>query len=179
MSSCSNPQNFHHSRATNLLFRRSRMCCRFGASGLQLCAPVANRGVVLVWFSQKDGAPSVAVSMPARSARPEKDEKKPVAGRTFVRWPKVTFPYTAASARAEGSAELLFQVDEQGQALKTSVSYSIPSRLYGDQARAGSRHALFSPSIPNEGTTKTICIRLPFNFCLRNMVNTRSPLCIY
>ena len=179
MSACSNPQNFHHSRATNLLFRRSRTCCRFGASGLQLCAPVANRGVVLVWLPQKDGAPSVAVSMPARSAKPETDEKKPVAGRTFVRRPKVTFPYAAAAAGAEGSAELLFQVDEQGQALKTSVSHSIPSRLYGDQARAGSRHALFSPAIPNEGTTKTICIRLPCNFCLRNMVNTRNPSCIY
>ncbi len=145
----------------------------------KLCAPIASRGVVLVWFSQKDGVPSVSVSVPARPAKAEAASKKSVTDRTFVRRPKVSFPYAAARAGIEGSAELLFQVDEQGQALKTTVLYSIPSRLYGDEARSGSRRALFSPAMQGEGTSKTTCIRLPFNFCMTNMVSTRNPSCIY
>jgi TonB family protein len=144
----------------------------------KLCAPVAGKGVMLVWFEEKNGAPSVSVS--ARKPEPESvpvDGVPRAAPRTLVVRPKVDFPIAAQRAGMEGSAELLLKTNHQGELLQATVLFSIPHKVFGDEARAGSRRSKFSVGAPDEDAQKTLCIILPFKFCLTSFVNYPSPVC--
>lgn len=144
----------------------------------KLCVPVVGKGVILVWFEEKNGAPSVSVS--TQKQEPESapvDGKPRAAPRTFVVRPKVDFPTAARRAGLEGSAELLLKANHQGELLQATVLFSIPHRMFGDEARAGSRRVKFSAGAPDEDAQKTLCIIMPFKFCLTSFVDYPSPAC--
>lgn len=138
----------------------------------KLCAPVAAKGVILVWFEENNGTPSVSVSTPKQEPESAPVDGKPrAAPRTFVLRPKVDFPARARLAGMEGSTEILIKANHQGELLQATVLFSIPHRIFGDEARAGSRRVKISAGPPDEDMQKTVCIVVPFNFCLKNFVD--------
>lgn len=144
----------------------------------KLCAPVAAKGIILVWFEEKNGAPSVSVSTPKQEPVSASVDGKPrAAPRTFVVRPKVNFPTGARRAGMEGSTEILIKANHQGELLQATVLFSIPHRMFGDAARAGSTRVKFSAGSPEEDVQKTVCIVVPFNFCLTNFVDYRHWAC--
>ena len=129
--------------------------------------PVVSTGVVLVWFEEKDGIPTVSVSVPKwPSASGVADAKLKNLPREFVNRPKIEYPFSAQRAGVEGFAELLFNVNHQGEALQTTVLYSIPNKMFGDAAIAGSRRVRFSAGAPDDDIKKNVCILVPFKYCL-------------
>ena len=111
--------------------------------------------------------PSVSVSMPKwPSASGIADAKPKRFPRVFLNRPKVEYPVSARRAGMEGSTELLFNVNYQGEALQTTVLYSIPSKIFGEAAIAGSRRVKFSAGAPDDESKKNVCILVPFKYCL-------------
>ena len=49
--------------------------------------------------------------------------------------------------------------------------YSIPHKAFGEAALAGSRRVKFSSGAPEEDAQKTVCILLPFRYCLTAIPN--------
>ena len=124
------------------------------------------------------GSPSVSVSTPKKKPVSATVDGKPRAvPRTFATRPKVEYPYAARRAGMEGSAELLFKADNQGEVLQTRLLYSIPSKVFGDAALAGSRRAKFTAAAPEEDAQKTVCILLPFLYCLRGGATYPNSAC--
>ena len=139
------------------------------AIGKEICMPVVSTGVVLVWFEEKDGIPTVSVSVPKwPSASGVADAKPKNLPREFVNRPKIEYPFSAQRAGVEGFAELLFNVNHQGEALQTTVLYSIPNKIFGDAAIAGSRRVRFSAGAPDDDVKKNVCILVPFKYCLES-----------
>ena len=137
------------------------------AIGKETCMPVVSTGVVLVWFEEKDGIPSVSVSMPKwPSASGAADAKPKNFPRVIVNRAKPEYPSSARRAGIEGFAELLFNVNHQGEVLQTTVLYSIPNKIFGDAAIAGSRWVRFSAGAPDDDVKKNVCILMPFKYCL-------------
>ena len=148
------------------------------AIGNETCMPVVSTGVVLVWFEEKDGMPSVSVSMPKRpSASGTADAKPKRFPRVFVNRPKIEYPFRARIAGMEGSAELLFNVNHQGETLQTTVLYSIPNKIFGDAAIAGSRRVKFVAGAPDDDAKKNVCTILPFYYCLESDASYPMPAC--
>ena len=142
------------------------------------CAPVASNGVLLVWFEEKDGIPSVSVSSPKRQPISVATDIKPrPLPRVFLYSPKPEYPYRARLAGMEGSAELLFNANHQGEVLQTTVLYSIPNKIFGDAAITGSRRVKFSAGAPADDPQKTVCILVPFNYCLTSGVAYPNSAC--
>ena len=137
------------------------------AIGKEVCMPVVSTGVVLVWFEEKDGIPTVSVSVPKwPSASGVADAKPKNLPREFVNRPKIEYPFSARRAGMEGAAELLFNVNYEGEALQTTVLYSIPNKIFGDAAIAGSRRVRFSAGAPDDDVKKNVCFVVPFKYCL-------------
>lgn len=135
----------------------------------ELCAPVASNGVLLVWFEEKEGKPSVSVSTPKAKpvSEPVDGKPRPVL-RNFVVRPKVEYPVAARRLGVEGAAELLFKVSQQGEVLQTRVLYSLPNKQFGDHSIYGSRRVSFTAGTSGDDPQKTICILVPFTYCLEN-----------
>jgi TonB family protein len=145
----------------------------------KLCAPVASSGVILVWFEEKDGKPSVSVSVPKSSSERETNKPAVSASRvTFKVRPKVDYPSDARRVGMEGSAELLFQVNPQGEVIQTKLRYSIPNKIFGDEAIRGARRAQFSLSAAGDVPEKNLCIVLPISFCLQSLATYPSQACL-
>ena len=139
------------------------------AIGKETCMPVVSTGVALVWFEEKDGMPSVSVSMPKwPSAGGVADTKPKNFPRVFVNRPKIEYPFSARRAAMEGATELLFNVNYEGEALQTTVLYSIPNKIFGDAAISGSRRVRFSAGAPDDDVKKNVCIVVPFKYCLQS-----------
>ncbi len=131
------------------------------------CAPVASNGVLLVWFEEKNGVPSVSVSTPKRQQVSVAPDAKPrPTPRVFISRPKPEYPVGARRAGMEGSTELLFSANHQGEVLQTTVLYSIPNKIFGDAAITGARRVKFSPGAPEVDPQKSVCILVPFKYCL-------------
>jgi len=135
------------------------------------CQPKRSDGVLSVWFEEKRDGPSVSVSTPVNknNAKVTEDDGKPhVTPRVYEWRPKVDYPAAAHNAGMEGATELLFLVDLQGNVLQTKVLYSTPHKIFGEAAIQGSRRTKFSAGKPDEINKKTICILVPFLFCVSN-----------
>lgn len=145
----------------------------------KLCAPATSTGVVLVWFEEKDGKPAVSVSVPKISS--EREVNKATAGTsrlTLKVRPKVEYPSDARRAGMEGSAELLFQVNPQGEVIQTKLLYSVPNKIFGDEAIRGARRTQFSLSAAGDAPEKNLCIIIPFFFCLQSPATYPSQACL-
>jgi TonB family protein len=142
------------------------------------CAPVASNGVVLVWFEEKNGEPSVSVSTP-RPIPPvaSVDAKPRPAPRTFRVGPKVEYPPAARRAGLEGFAELLFLADEKGEVVGSKVLYSVPNNIFGDDALRGSRRVRYSDAAPGADAQTTTCIVVPFAYCLSDGARYPNSAC--
>ena len=148
------------------------------AIGKETCMPVVSTGVVLVWFEEKDGMPSVSVSMPKwPSASRVADAKPRYFPRVFLYRPKPEYPASARRAGMEGSTELLFNVDYQGEVLQTTVLYSIPAKIFGEAAIFGSRRVKFSAGAPDDDAKKNVCILVPFKYCLSASASYPNAFC--
>ena len=142
------------------------------------CAPIASTGVLLVWFEERDGKPVVSVSMPKMQppAKPIDAKPAPVPRDLEIR-PKATYPRSARRAGMEGTAELLFKVDQKGEVLQTRVVYSSPLKEFGEEALAGARRVKFSAAAADADIQKAICIVAPYVFCLPDGAKHPSPAC--
>ena len=142
------------------------------------CAPTPSNGVLLVWFEEKNGVPSVSVSTPKRQPAGENVDAKPrPLPRVFLNSPKPEYPSGARRAGKEGSAELLLNVNHQGDVLQTTVLYSIPNKIFGDAAIVGARRVKFSAGAPEDDAQKTVCILVPFKYCLTSGATYPNSAC--
>ena len=142
------------------------------------CTPTASNGVLLVWFEERNGVPSVSVSTPKRQPVSETADAKPKPfPRVFLNSPKPEYPSGARRAGMEGSAELLFNVNHQGDVLQTTALYSIPNKIFGDAAIAGARRVKFSAGAPEDDAQKTVCILVPFKYCLTSGATYPNSAC--
>jgi TonB family protein len=145
----------------------------------KLCAPVASTGVVLVWFEEKDGKPSVSVSVPKNSSEPGANNAAAATPRVTLKVrPKVEYPPDARRVGMEGSTELLFQVNPQGEIIQTRPLYSIPNKKFGDEALRGARRTQFSLSAAGDAPAKNLCISIAFFFCLKSPATYPSQACL-
>ena len=145
----------------------------------KLCAPVASTGVVLVWFEEKDGKPSVSVSTPKISSEPEANKAAIATPRVTMKIrPKVEYPTDARRVGMEGSAELLFQVSPQGEVIQTKLLYAVPDKIFGDEALRGARRTQFSLSAAADAPAKNLCVLLPISFCLQSPVTYPAQACL-
>jgi TonB family protein len=145
----------------------------------KLCAPVASSGSVLVWFEEKDGKPAVSVSVPKNSPGREANKAAvPMPRVTLKVRPKVEYPSDARRAGMEGSAELLFQINPQGEVIQTRLLYSIPNKIFGDESLLGARRTQFSLSGTSDAPEKNRCIALPLLFCLQSPATYPSQACL-
>jgi TonB family protein len=145
----------------------------------KLCTPVASRGVVLVWFEEKEGKPSVSVSVPKNSSERESNKVAVSMPRVTMKVrPKVEYPSDARRAGMEGSAELLFQINPLGEVMQTTLLYSIPNKIFGDESLRGARRTQFSLSGASDAPEKNRCIALPLFFCLQSPATYPSPACL-
>ena len=142
------------------------------------CAPTISDGVLLVWFEEKNGVPSVSVSTPKRQPVSETADAKPrPLPRVFLNRPKPEYPSDARRAGMEGSAELLLNVNHQGDVLQTTVLSSIPHKMFGDSAYAGARRVKFSAGAPEDDAQKPACILVPFKYSLTSGARYPSSAC--
>ncbi len=145
----------------------------------KICAPVATSGVVLVWFEEKAGKPSVSVSVPKNSSEREANKAALSMPRVTLKVrPKVEYPSDARRTGMEGSAELLFQINPLGEVMQTTLLYSIPNKIFGDESLRGARRTQFSLSGTSDAPEKNRCITIPFFFCLKSPASYPSPACL-
>lgn len=142
------------------------------------CMPIASNGVLSVWFEEKNGSPSVSVSTPKRQPVIGKADAKPrPLPRVYLNRPRPEYPQSARRAGMEGYTELLFSANHEGEVVQTTVLYSIPNKIFGDAAIAGSRRVKFSAGSPEDDSQKSVCILVPFKYCLTSNVTYPYSAC--
>jgi TonB family protein len=132
-----------------------------------------------VWFEEKDGKPVVFVSVPAQLKEPVADKAKAGDPRVTLKVrPKIEYPIDAARAKMEGSAELLFQLNGQGEVIHTKLLSSVPNPVFGDEALRGARRAQFSLETVSNTPEKNWCVTLSILFCLQTPARFPSQSCL-
>ena len=128
------------------------------------CKTMEGPAVFGITFELKAGAPSVSVSSPAV-------EKVDSAGTSLrglhlVSPPGAKYPYDSRQAGIEGFAEILVEVDSEGDIASKAIISSVPNALFGEAALEALRNARFSRPDMSQSEYKTACVVLPFNFCM-------------
>ena len=118
----------------------------------------------IVNFELKAGNPSISVSSPVV----EKSDPTgtPLRGLHLVSEHRAPFPYDARQAGIEGFAEIIVEVDSEGDIASKAIISSVPNALFGQAAMGALRYAKFSKIDMSQYPYKTICVVLPFNFCM-------------
>ena len=136
------------------------------------CKTTESPAVFGITFELKAGAPSVSVSSPAL--------EKVDSAATSLRGPQLVsrqgarYPYESRQAGIEGFAEIIVEVDGEGDIASKAIISSVPNALFGEAALEALRYARFSRPGMSQGDYKTACVVLPFNFCM-NAGEARYP----
>ncbi len=136
------------------------------------CKTTESPAVFGITFELKAGAPSVSVSSPAV-------EKVDSAGTSLRGLHLVSphgarYPYEPRQAGIEGFAEIIVEVDSEGDIASKAIISSVPNALFGEAALEALRYARFSRPDMSQSDDKTACVVLPFNFCM-NAGEARYP----
>jgi TonB family protein len=135
------------------------------AIDVERCQLKESKQVVKVCFESKDGKPSISVSAPLGKTAGNDGrlgERKPT--RQPTRQPKTVYPDAASRGGIEGYAELLLQVNDDGEVLSKQIISSVPNKLFGEAVVEAWRTARF-PKLAN-GDGKPACSTVEVTFCL-------------
>lgn len=141
------------------------------------CVPAQGENTLSVWFEEKNGKPTVWVSVPT-DPPPNvrgKDGKLERSSRQYAARPRLEFPEMASQVGMEGAAELLMLVNRRGDVLKTTVLYSTPNKIFGEAAIEGSRRVRLEPLAETDTGGETKCYTIQFQFCLAHGIRVEYP----
>ncbi len=143
------------------------------AVDLEACKPAARSGTVAVWFDEKNGKPSVSVSMPRSGGKGEASraggEGAPIK---VAHRPRAGFPTEARDIGAEGAAEVLIKLNEKGENVQQALLFSTPHSMFGDAVMARARELTIAP-----GGARAQCVAVPYHFCMDGEVNFPNSAC--
>jgi TonB family protein len=143
------------------------------------CTPVAQQQSFVVWFSQDQGKPRVAVSVAkdeTAAIAPGKAGTSPGARAWHTR-PSIEFPENARERGIEGAAEVALQVSPGGEILKSTLVYATPLSAFGDAAMRGMRGARLAPLTVAGGASA--CMVVPFGFCTESTPAVANSACTH
>ena len=148
------------------------------------CSPIDSEMTLIVWFEMVNGKPSLSVSTPKVPAKADvsTSEAAPSTPKERVRrtWktpPYASYPRRARAVGMEGRAELLMTANADGEIVASSVWYSIPNDEFGVEALDSIRGATLVPHAAELDKSKTVCVAIPFQFCLKDRVAIPSNGC--
>ncbi|HEX4859439.1 MAG TPA: TonB family protein [Usitatibacteraceae bacterium] len=124
----------------------------------QQCAPVAQKQSMFVWFDEKDGKPSVSVSMARQNPAAAKSTPK-------FSWqvrPTIDYPEAASTRGIEGAADVAVRIDRAGEIVGKTLVYATPHKMFGEAALTG---LLGAKLLANSPSGAAGCYIVPFAFC--------------
>ncbi|MBL8521081.1 MAG: hypothetical protein JNK75_10455 [Betaproteobacteria bacterium] len=143
------------------------------AVDLEACKPAARNGTVVVWFDDKGGKSSVAVSMPQVGG---KAEAARAGGEGAIykvaQRPRAIFPQEARDIGAEGAAEVLVKLNDKGDNVQQTLLYATPHSMFGESAMARAGELRIAPN-----GSRAQCVAVPYHFCMDGDVSFPNSAC--
>jgi hypothetical protein len=143
------------------------------AVDLEACKPAVRNGTVAVWFDEKNGKPSVSVSMPQAGG---KSEAARAGGEGAVykvaHRPRANFPVEARDIGAEGAAEVLIKLNDKGENVQQTLLYATPHSMFGESVMAGAQEVRIAPN-----GSRAQCVAVPYHFCMDGNISFPNSAC--
>lgn len=143
------------------------------AVDLEACKPAVRNGTVVVWFDEKNGKPSVSVSMPQVGGKGEA-ARVGSEGAVFkvAQRPRASFPTEARDIGAEGAAEVLIKLNDKGENIQQTLLYATPHSMFGEAAMAGAREVRIAAN-----GSRAQCVAVPTHFCMDGDISFPNSAC--